>query len=350
MRPYYIFDKSKLVHNISVFKKNFKVYYPCKVNSFSEVIKTVDEMECGFEADSIFTITKLVREFDINPDKILYNGLVRSKEDIQEALELGIKFFAVDNMNSLKQIQSLGYVGLYFLIRISINSLTDSTLNSLEKWGATLSDAMILADYITSSNESTLKGFSFYFPKEFKTLKHIQSSIEKITGLAEKYTNITIDIGGGIDINEIEDIVSILPEHYDYIIEPGRHLVGNCFDLVCNIIDFKENNEKILVFLDVGIYSGLIDVIVKGYSFSVEALDNDYGEKVLCHLCGCTSDISDCLGQYWLPINTIRQKGKLVINNCGAYCPQMHMDFAERPKCKVENNEHLSNLSGEVEL
>ncbi len=336
MHPYYIFDKNIFVQKLHKYNSRFDVFYPCKVNSTDNILRIVKEFGCGFEVDSLRMIEKLINEHSIKPEKILYNGLIRSEYDIKKAIEYGIRFFAIDTMHSLKFFEQIEYANVSFLIRISINSLLETSLNPLEKWGCTTSEAKAMADYIYTSNRFSLKGFSFYFPQEVKTIERIKEAIIKIVQIANGYENVTIDLGGGIDLDELDEITTMLPEQFNYMIEPGRHLVGDCFDLVCNILDYKNMNGRTLVFLDVGIYSGLIDVVIKKHVFKIEPLESNDGEKQLCYLCGCTSDISDIFGQYVLPTETIFKKEKLVIRNCGAYCLQMYMEFSEHEKPTIK--------------
>lgn len=329
MKPYFIFYKQKFTNRLREYKKHFKIFYPCKVNSTSNIINLVKNEDCGFEVDSIHMVEKLIKNYDVNPQKILYNGLIRSKKAIKRAVELGVRLFSIDTFESIKEFKPYQQNSLSFLVRVSINSLMGADVNKFEKWGATISQAKEIADYISKSEYYALEGFSFYFPKECKTMERISKALCEVSKLASSYDNVTLDIGGGISIDEARDIALQLPKPFNYIIEPGRHLVGDCFDLVCNIIDYKKINGKTLVFLDVGIYSGFIDVIIKDHFFEIEALEDMDCERIQCFVCGNTSDISDVLGQYNLPIKTIVSKSKVIIKGCGAYCPQMHMPFCE---------------------
>ncbi len=336
MEPYYIFNKKLFVEKLQSYKKNFRVFYPCKVNSSDNVIRAVIESECGFEVDSIQMARHLVNTYLVNPTHILFNGLIRSKDTIKQAVDLGITFFAVDTMDSLKEFENVGNHNLSFIVRVSINSLINEMINPIEKWGATLLEAKIIAEYIKQSKFLSLVGFSFYYPQEFKTIQRIRSSIKKIIELSREYCKLTIDIGGGIDLDEVDEIIRDMPKEFDYIIEPGRHLVGDCFDLVCDIIDYKKVNNNLLVFLNVGIYSGFIDVVIKKHLFVIEPLKEDISECELCYLCGNTSDISDVLGKYSLPVDTIEKKEKLIIRNCGAYCMQMYTKFSGHKPCIIK--------------
>ena len=309
--------------------RNYTVYYPCKVNSAKEVVAVINACGSSFETDSIEMITHLLGQ-GICPNKILYNYLVRSSDSIEKAVSFGVDNFAVDCKGDALKILKCS-PNAKFIVRVSINALTPHVVEAYtdDKWGADLGEARAIADCILSHG-GKLIGYSFYYPKEFNTVDRIFIAIKRLVD--EFGENITIDIGGGISVADADEIAEKFPSlRGRLIMEPGRHLVGDVFDCRCSVIDVKERRGRKYVFLNVGIYSGFIDAVLKKHRFEiVTELDYD-GELEEVVVCGCTSDISDTFGTYRLPSSALKEGVTLVIKNCGAYCPEMYTRFAGNP-------------------
>ena len=116
------------------------------------------------------------------------------------------------------------------------------------------------------------------------------------------------------------------------IIEPGRYLLDPCIDMQVEITAIREKQGKKLIFINSGIYNGLLDVVVKRKRFKLVALKK--AEDYSCAeytICGCSADISDVLGEYVLPEN-LQVGDALRILNCGAYCSEMATPFCKNKK------------------
>ena len=335
-----IFDKKRFSEKLKSYHELFEIYYPCKVNSSQEIISCINEVGDFFETDSLEMIHYLIKDFHVSPDRILYNYLIRSKEQIYEAVELGVRRFAVDSMDNVEQIEEYGKDFLY-LIRLSIKNILAQEFNGklFDKWGTDIDSAHKIVEYIKTRTGSDLLGISFYYPKEYNTYDRLLKTIEIIKDEFCYLEDLSIDVGGGISLEQANRIAyTFKGQNIKFLIEPGRHLVGDCFNCICRVVDVKERFGKKYAFLDVGIYSGFIDTILKNHRFEfslVEEHSKPVGLTEEIVLCGCTSDISDTFGIYEFPVGTINQGTHLSINNCGAYCPEMYMRFAGHQLGKI---------------
>jgi diaminopimelate decarboxylase len=150
-----------------------------------------------------------------------------------------------------------------------------------------------------------------------------------------------IDIGGGINIDTLERLSALLKDVLSsvgakrIIIEPGRHLVDPCIEMSVSIIAIKEVFNNRLIFINSGIYSGLLDVILKQKRF--EIIDPNHSEHSILKdtiICGSSSDVSDMIGVYMIR-NDIKVGDRLIIKNCGAYSAVMQTNFYGRKSIRM---------------
>ena len=326
MIPFYRFYPDRLKANLDAYIRDYTVYYPCKVNSEGEVIDIVYAAGACFETDSVDMIARLV-EKGIPAGRILYNYLVRTDENIADVVAFGVRDFAVDDATDVGRIVAV-CPDARFLIRVSISALTPDIITdpTQDKWGADFDGVTRIADAVGAVGCDII-GYSFYYPKEFSTVERISSAIET---LLDRYGNdVVIDVGGGISTDDAGRIADTFRGRCGgFIIEPGRHLVGDTFDCVCGIVDVKSRNGRRYVFLNVGIYSGFIDAVLKKHDFEIVLDGASNGECETVVVCGCTSDISDTFGVYSLPRDLLVSGATAIIKNCGAYCLEMHTRFA----------------------
>jgi diaminopimelate decarboxylase len=127
------------------------------------------------------------------------------------------------------------------------------------------------------------------------------------------------------------------------IIEPGTHLLNPCIDMIVSITAIKKINDKKIIFINSGIYYGLIDVIIKKRVFIIEHFDKEKdkipspeseNEKYLVF--GSSSDVSDYLGEYELH-KDLEVGNQLIIKECGAYSSVMQTGFYKKSKIKIKN-------------
>ena len=340
MSAQYIIKKKNLIEKLLIYSKECQVYYPIKANSNSKVIRLIDQYVKGYEVDSVYHLHDLLFKYKVNPDRIIFSALVKSTEVISNVIKWGVKKFVVDNVLDLENIISLSQNStLTFFIRVDVSEFVSAD-GLILKWGASINEVAALKSIIREKHHNFV-GYSFYLPQEINSVNHIKQVIcslyDKVGFSDCKY----LDIGGGIDSKDIIDIVNTIEEICgntvpNIIVEPGRHLLGPCIDLCVTVLAIRFKQGKKLVFINSGIYDGLLDVKIKNKRFTIlphkKESDNTDEE---CIICGNSADISDNLGIYILP-KDIEVGDKLLILNCGAYCSEMDTIFCKNKRANYK--------------
>lgn len=335
MSAKYIIHKQKLIEQVKFFGENADVYYPVKANSDKKVLEILDSFVKGYEVDSFFHLRDLIKKHHVEPQRIIYSSPIKDIQTIAGVIKLGVRRIVVDNLTDFYSIVEIANDRqIEFIIRVDISEFI-ATKGLMLKWGASVTEICELKKQISSGIHKFL-GLSFYLPQEVNNNANfcsLLSNLEQRIGFNDCEI---LDIGGGIAATDLEAVVQKIKamptlSNVGLIIEPGRHLLDPCIDMLVEITAIRIKQGKKLMFINSSIYNGLLDVIIKGKKFKIEPIKEDTSSYEEYIICGSSADISDILGEYKLPKN-MQVGDKLRILNCGAYCSEMATMFCKNKK------------------
>jgi len=337
--PYYVFDRERFSALVRDYSNYGKVWFPIKANDHPLIISETVKNDCGFEVDSIEHMRTLKRH-GVSPKRMCYSYPIREDADIKKALELGVRLFVVDSFEEYEKVIRLSS-SAYFVVRINVLSILKSKLHHEQnKWGLSLHEATTLMAAIRRDNQN-LAGISFYITAEIQQNDAFEAVLDAI---ASHFANIGIEfinIGGGISLDKLKTMKSYLEtvrttvgaKHI--VLEPGRYLLNPCIDMVVSVTSVRNINANRLVFINAGIYTGLLDAVVKGKKYQVDDERQTSTSKLArAYICGSSSDISDTLGEYKLRAD-LAGGDTLIIKECGAYSAVMQTHFCGKDQVKM---------------
>lgn len=335
--PYYIFNEKKFQELILKYKHFGEVFYPIKANDNSLIIERIIREDCSFEVDSIEHIKLLIKKYKVHPDKIIYSFPLKKSYHIVTASKLGVTKFVVDCMEEYNNIHIHAKNAVY-LLRINANSVVGGLNSMQDKWGFSVSDIEEAYRTIIANKDKVL-GISFYLSAEINNLENFVRVFNAIE--ASNIRNIeVIDIGGGVSVEmlkKLDDKLLAFRQRVGFThlyIEPGRNLLDPCIDFVVSVIARRPANDgKNFLFIDAGIYNGLLDVIIKKKHFDIVE-EGVNAKKSSFYVCGFSSDVSDLIGEYELN-SDIKVGDKLTFKNCGAYSAVMSTRFYANKKVSM---------------
>jgi ornithine decarboxylase len=330
--PYYQFNQTLLAELLESYQSYGNIFFPIKANDSAPLIEYISQSDCGFEVDSLEHAHLLIDKYNVAPDLIIYSHLVRSRKDIREAANLGIKLFVVDTEEDMDRIDEVVSSPKYFL-RINVNSMLNLLPPEKDKWGFEVEKAIAIFDAVRNISNK-IWGVSFYLSAEINTVQNVATVLNNLSSAFSNSGLSALNIGGGISISMLKQLRPLLNATLEstgiekLVIEPGRHLLDPCFDLITSVLATRDIKGTRFLFIDSGIYFGLIDVIIKNKRFSIEDECEFANSPTLREyiICGASSDVSDVLGKYQLREN-ISVGDKLRIRGCGAYSSVMQTHF-----------------------
>lgn len=278
-KGFWVFCPDLLIEAISHFHKamgNICLYYAVKSNPSPYIMQTIFENynkeRDGFDCASINEIKEVIK-MGGNPSNISYSQIAKTKSEIIEAYNLGVKLTLVDCLEEVEKISQIKdkVKDLQLLIRYQI--LDPSSKPTLVgRFGA---DEDEIEEILNSIYQHGLNFIGTHFHinapghnyEVFKNgLRIAKETFDKAKKLGYK-PNI-IDIGGGfshqVSIDEYgKVIVSSIKEYgledAKIISEPGRFISSVSFSYVANVISKHKREKSNLIYyiLDDGIHGNI---------------------------------------------------------------------------------------------
>ena len=353
--PFYIYSQKgitetykKLIENL-----NSEIFFSVKANSNQAILKLLNS--CGAGAD-VVSVGELERALvaGFNPDKIIFEGVGKSKNDIEYAIEKNIRLINIESINELILVNSIGS-RLHKKINIGIRLNPDidgKTLNKIstgkktDKFGININQLNEIITIIKSCENINLKGISCHIGSQIHDLsifKNVFQTMKKTANLLiNKKINIEhVDLGGGfgvnydkdsddLDLNELGILIksTYYDASYKISFEPGRFLVAKSGILISRILTTKENGGINFLITDAGMHT-LIRPAMYGAIHRIQPLKNLNKEKIIYTIAGPICESSDILVKN---INLPKQEidNYIAILDVGAYGAVMASNYNSR--------------------
>lgn len=369
--PCYLYSKKTMTETYQAFYKeaikakipNPLVCFAVKANPNHEVLTLLRKHGAGADVVSGGEL-KAALKAGIDPQKIVFSGVGKTKEEILFALRshpYGIYSFNVESIEELEMINTLAkkenkIARIAFRLNPRVNAKTHkhiSTGNKTHKFGLLRHD--IEEALINSSlwTHSTLVGLSIHIGSQLTELKATEKAIKEMCDLAMSLEHPIefLDVGGGLGIDYTEkdrkELASIsaymkavyqsLHQHYfkkvdpllipRIVFEPGRILVGKMGVLVSKVVRTKQSEDCHFTIIDAGMNDLMRPALYEAFH---EIYPYEKTKKLIAtDVVGPICESTDIFGaQRKLP--RLKSEDLVVIDNAGAYGRSMANRYNER--------------------
>jgi diaminopimelate decarboxylase len=367
--PFYCYSKKTLQENYQKFAENFKetdhkICYAIKANSNLHLVKILCELGSGVDAVSAGEIYKAIRA-GIDPKKIVFAGVGKTKSEMEFALNCGVEEFSVESKNEMFALSEVATrLGLMAKFSARINPDVDakthskiSTGRKCDKFGINIDDALEIYGVAKSLPSLDIYGISTHIGSQIASIEPFELAFAKVRELCillrKNGHNIqSLDFGGGIGIFYKDENIFFIEDYAKMVkkitselgvkltLAPGRAIVGSAGILISKITYLKESGEKKFAIID----AGMNDLARPGlYGSYHEALQvkKKYGEKTLFDLVGPVCESTDVLAKNREFVD-LKQGDLLAILSAGAYGSSMSSEYNCRPlipEILVDNNQ-----------
>jgi diaminopimelate decarboxylase len=353
--PFYLYsqkvisDTYKNLENIL----SSEIFFAIKANPNQAILKLMKN--CGAGAD-VVSAGELQRALHagFDPRKIIFEGVGKSKEEIEFAIQKKIRLINAESIDEIKLINKIGKetnaiinIGVRFNPNIDSNTLDKiSTGKKTDKFGISIEQLNEVISLSKSSDHINLKGISCHigsqiqstaiFGKVFDTMKKT-ADLFFSCGIVLEY----VDLGGGFGINyeknhndldivNLGKLVSSVFKNVPYKVsfEPGRYLIARAGIIITKILTTKNNGGINFLIIDAGMQT-LLRPAMYAALHRVEAL-NDLQEKNINYtVAGPICESSDIIAKdIQLPMQ--KSDNYLVIHDVGAYGASMASNYNSR--------------------
>lgn len=359
--PFYCYSKKSLIENylgfVEAFEahkiKDYKICYAIKANYNLHLVKILSDLGAGIDAVSAGEVFRAIKA-NINPKKVVFAGVGKTREEIDFALRNGVEEFSVESvaeMFLLNEVACSLNKKAKFSLRVNPN-VDAKTIDKIstgrkgDKFGVDIEMAEEVYAKAAKLPGLEVYGIAMHIGSQITTIDPFKSAFAKLRDLClrlreQGHQIVSLDFGGGIGIlykNEntvlLQDYAALIAQiskdlQVKVTIAPGRALVGNAGVLATKIIFLKETGVKNYVIIDAAM-NDLMRPGLYGSYHEVLPVKKTIGTKVTYDLAGPVCESTDILAQSRELINP-KSDDLLVFCSAGAYGSSMSNEYNCRP-------------------
>jgi len=358
--PVYVYSAATFARHYDVFAKGFEgtdalIAYSVKANSNLAILSLLAKRGAGADVVSGGELTRALRA-GISPDKIVFSGVGKTRDEMRLALGAGIYQFNVESAAELDALsETAADTDMTAPIAFRVNPDVAagghekiSTGKKENKFGIAWDDARALYARAASLPGIKIQGVDVHIGSQITQLDPYARTIDKIGGLiknlrADGHTIETFDLGGGLGI-PYGDGGQQPPPPADYaamvlgatkdldvrlLFEPGRMIAGNSGVLLSRVIYTKPGETRNFLIVDAAM-NDLIRPALYGAYHDVEPVKSGANETVSYDIVGPICESGDTFAvQRDLP--KLAADDLVVFHSAGAYGAVQASQYNTRP-------------------
>jgi len=357
--PVYIYSHATLKRHFLAFDGAFEeldrlVCFSAKSNSNLAILNLIYGFGGGLD---IVSGGELYRGLNagFTPEKIVYSGVGKRVDEIDDALGSGILMFNVESIEELELIdQRAGALNRRAPVAIRVNPDVDpkthpyiSTGMKKNKFGVDSRTAFEGYRAASLLANVDVVGIDCHIGSQITEVQPFGDALKSLISLIEdlRAAGITIrylDMGGGLGITYADEspphpgeyarvIVDAVKERsLKLILEPGRVIVGNAGVLVAKVLYRKSGPAKNFVITDTGMNDLIRPTLYQAYH-AIEPVVKTEDAPIVADVVGPICESGDFMAQD-RQVPDARRGDLLAVMSAGAYGFVMSSNYCSRPR------------------
>lgn len=360
--PFYCYSAATLTRHFQLFHEALSplphlICYAVKSNSNLAVLKLLGDLGAGMDVVSIGEYLR-AKAAGVPGDRIVFSGVGKTRSEMRQALEGGIRQFNVESEPELEALSGVAAsLGVEAPITLRVNPDVDakthekiSTGRKKDKFGVPISRAREIYARAARLPGIRVVGVDMHIGSQLTELAPFEAAYEKMAALvrdlrAEGHRIERLDLGGGLGIpytrsNEAPP----LPLDYGAMvkrvlgdldceieIEPGRLISGNAGVLVTEVIYRKQAEEREFLIVDAAMNDLVRPAMYNAHHDIIPVIEPEPGSPMLpVDIVGPICESGDTFAkQRALPMVA---PGELIaFRSAGAYGAVMSSEYNSRP-------------------
>ncbi|MBB3770893.1 diaminopimelate decarboxylase [Angulomicrobium tetraedrale] len=360
--PTYVYATATLERHHRVFTQAFAemnttLCYALKANSNQAVIATFARLGAGADIVSGGELKRALAA-GIEPHKIVFSGVGKTREEMAAALDAGIKCFNVESEPELLTLSEVAVShGVAAPVSIRINPDVDakthhkiSTGKSENKFGIPVSRAREVYAHAAALPGIRITGVDMHIGSQITDLEPFDNATALLVELArdlmaDGHRLTHLDLGGGLGVPYVAgEPEPPLPSAYAALVkrhthnlglglvfEIGRMLVANAGILLTRVLYVKEGEGKRFVIVDAAMNDLIRPTLYEAHHEILPVHEaRPGGERIVADIVGPVCESGDflALGRHMAPLRA----GDLVaVMTAGAYGAVQASTYNTRP-------------------
>ena len=277
--PCFIYSRATLEQHWHAFDQALQarhhlVCYAVKANSNLAILNLFARLGSGFDIVSVGELERVLAAGG-DPQKVVFSGVGKRKDEMRRALEVGIYCFNVESAAELESLNQIATeMGVQAPTSLRINPDIDakthpyiSTGLKENKFGIAIDDALTIYSRAQALPNIDIHGVDCHIGSQLTETAPFLDALDRVLALidqlaAEGIKIQHLDLGGGLGI-QYKDETPPLPDEYihamnerlgdrqlEILIEPGRAIAGNAGILVTQVEYLKLTAHKNFAIID----------------------------------------------------------------------------------------------------
>ena len=358
--PLYVYNADELTRAHERYRQAFAgldplICYAVKANSNLSILRHFAELGCGFDIVSGGELARVVAAGG-DPAKTVFSGVGKSRDEIRDALEAGIKCFNIESLPEIDRIEAIAAISGHIApVSLRINPNIDAQTHPYistglrdNKFGIAIDQAEEAYRYAASRPHLRVVGIDCHIGSQLLDLSPLEEACARILELVDRLEAAGIrlehiDLGGGIgivydenserepDLSAYAQTVSRLfsGRSLKLLLEPGRSLCGNAGVLLTRVEYHKRHHGKNFLIVDAAMNDLMRPALYQAYH-RIETLTRRGQPEITADIVGpvCES------GDFFAKDRTIAatEGDLLLIHSAGAYASSMASNYNTRPR------------------
>ncbi|MBI2027284.1 MAG: diaminopimelate decarboxylase, partial [Deltaproteobacteria bacterium] len=357
--PFYVYSFETIKRHFQIFDNSFEatphlVCYSVKANSNLSILKLLADLGAGMDIVSKGELFRALK-VSVNPKKIVFSGVGKTKEEIKYALESEILMLNVESLEELDKINAVArelHIKAPVSLRINpdIDAKTHPHITTgldENKFGISFKEAVHVYLYARKLLHLNIIGVDCHIGSQLTELEPVIDAVKKIRELVTELQKYDlpiqyIDLGGGLGIHYSDEEP---PHPSDYgkaiaevmkgldvtlVFEPGRVIMGNAGLLVTELLYRKKTPKKYFYIVDAAMNDLIRPSLYDAYQNIVPVYES--GENIeLVDVVGPICESGDFLGKD-RKLPSAKRGDLFAVMSSGAYGFSMSSNYNTRPR------------------
>lgn len=357
--PCYIYSRSTLERHWHAFDDAFGdrphlVCYAVKANSNLAVLDLLARLGSGFDIVSLGELERVVKAGG-KAGKIVFSGIGKRIDEMERALELGIRCFNVESAGELERLSEVaGALGVRAPVALRVNPDVDagthpyiSTGLKENKFGIPIDQALTLYRKAAELPGLAISGVDCHIGSQLTELAPFLDALDRVLLLVDQLTEAGIaidhlDLGGGLGVTYRDETPPSPAEYasamakrlagrdFEIFIEPGRAIAANAGVLLTRVEYLKPTEAKDFAIIDAAMNDLLRPALYQSWQEVLPVDANRRGREGRYDLVGPVCETGDFLGKDRQL--SLSPGDLLAVRSAGAYGFTMASNYNSRPR------------------
>lgn len=296
------------------------VCFAVKANSNIAVLNILARLGAGFDIVSVGELERVLAAGGL-PERVVFSGVGKTREEMQRALEVGVYCFNVESVDELDRLQEVAaQMGVIAPVSLRVNPDVDagthpyiSTGLKDNKFGIDINIAESVYQHAATLSHIAIKGVDCHIGSQLTTLAPFLDALDRVLALVDRLAEHGIsirhlDLGGGLGVRYQDEQPPCAGEYMAavrervagrdlaLVFEPGRYIVANAGVLLTKVEYLKHTEHKDFAIVDAAMNDMLRPALYQAW-MDVQAVQPRVGATRCYDVVGPVCETGDFLAK-----------------------------------------------------